>query len=90
MAVSAGQSSKIQLQLVRAFTANPQGGNPAGVICFAEFPSQAQLQQLALQAQQPVTSMITWVLAEAKTHTSAVALTAMIAAVDSGVSVPLA
>lgn len=58
MAVSAGQSSKIQLQLVRAFTANPQGGNPAGVICFAEFPSQAQLQQLALQAQQPVTAMI--------------------------------
>jgi predicted PhzF superfamily epimerase YddE/YHI9 len=58
MAVSSGQRSKVQLQLVRAFTDQPQGGNPAGVICFAEFPSQAQLQQLALQAKQPVTSMI--------------------------------
>jgi len=56
--VSLGSGSKVQLQLVRAFTDQPQGGNPAGVICFTQFPSQAQLQQLAQQAKQPVTSMI--------------------------------
>ena len=58
VAVMSVPASKIQLQLVRAFTTNPKGGNPAGVICFTQFPSQAQLQQFAQQAKQPVTAMI--------------------------------
>lgn len=48
----------IKLQRVRAFTNKPQGGNPAGVICFAQLPSPVQLQQLALQSAQPVTAML--------------------------------
>lgn len=48
----------VLVQQVRAFTNQPQGGNPAGVICFAQFPSPVQLQQLALQSAQPVTAML--------------------------------
>ena len=48
----------IKLQLVKAFTNSPEGGNPAGVICFGQFPPTARLQQLARQAQQPVTAML--------------------------------
>ncbi len=46
------------LYRVRAFTDKPQGGNPAGVICFEQFPSAVQLQQLAWQSAQPVTAMV--------------------------------
>jgi predicted PhzF superfamily epimerase YddE/YHI9 len=46
------------LHKVRAFTDQPQGGNPAGVICFAQFPPESKLQQLAQQAKQPVTAML--------------------------------
>jgi len=46
------------LHKVRAFTDQPQGGNPAGVICFAQFPPEVKLQQLAQQAKQPVTAML--------------------------------
>jgi predicted PhzF superfamily epimerase YddE/YHI9 len=48
----------IPMQQVRAFTDQPQGGNPAGVICFEHFPPDVQLQQLALISQQPVTAML--------------------------------
>lgn len=48
----------IQLHLVRAFTDLPKAGNPAGVICFEQFLPDHQLQQLALQANQPVTAMV--------------------------------
>lgn len=48
----------ILLHLVRAFTGHPQAGNPAGVICFEQFLPDHQLQQLALQANQPVTAMV--------------------------------
>lgn len=58
VSVMSGPGSKVQLQRVRAFTDQPQGGNPAGVICFTQLPSQAQLQQLARQAKQPVTAML--------------------------------
>lgn len=58
VAVTTAVRGKLQLQLVKAFTAKPQGGNPAGVIHFAKFPSQDRLQQLAEQAKQPVTAML--------------------------------
>jgi len=48
----------VRMQKVRAFTDKLHGGNPAGVICFLQFPAQAQLQQLALQNNQPVTAMV--------------------------------
>ncbi|MBU2280633.1 MAG: PhzF family phenazine biosynthesis protein, partial [Gammaproteobacteria bacterium] len=46
------------LYRLRAFTDKPLGGNPAGVICFEQFPSAEQLQQLAWQSAQPVTAMV--------------------------------
>jgi predicted PhzF superfamily epimerase YddE/YHI9 len=46
------------LYRLRAFTDKAQGGNPAGVICFEQFPSAEQLQQLAWQSAQPVTAMV--------------------------------
>lgn len=46
------------LHKVRAFTDHPQGGNPAGVICFEQFLPDPQLQQLALKSNQPVTAMV--------------------------------
>lgn len=49
---------KIQMQLVRAFSDQPQGGNPAGVICVTDFPADTTLQQLAFLSAQPVTAML--------------------------------
>ncbi len=48
----------VLLQKVRAFTNQPKGGNPAGVMCFTQFPPDLQLQQLALNSRQPVTAML--------------------------------
>jgi len=56
--LTSADGAKLQLQLVKAFTTKSQGGNPAGVIQFARFPSQDRLQQLAQQAKQPVTAML--------------------------------
>lgn len=51
-------AQQVLLHKVRAFTDQPLGGNPAGVICFAQFPSDADLQQLAWLSAQPVTAML--------------------------------
>lgn len=55
-------TTELHLTLVRAFSAHPAGGNPAGVVLLnAELSSDlssVQLQQLAAQSAQPVTAFV--------------------------------
>lgn len=55
-------TAELRLTLVRAFSAHPTGGNPAGVVLLnaglSSDLSSAQLQQLAAQSAQPVTAFV--------------------------------